>query len=208
MASLSPLHTAKSIQVFSQFSSKCLPCRLQSLLLSFSALSVQDDYNRVKPQGEPAETTVSATKVKKAEAAKKVSLFDEWEQTGDWAETEHTTDPAESTRSGWDFFKSLVAENLGVEAPPLANSTANTTEDDAVAREEAAATSEPTPPCSVLLPVDFARGVTCWNDTEVWSRDVVMEKVLSQLWNTFDPIAARTDNTEGSYVKNRLCRPR
>ena len=199
---LSVLHTAKSIRVFSQFSFKSLPYKLQSNLLSFSALSVKDDYSRVKAQAEPAEPTVSATKAKKADAS---SLFDEWERTGDWADTEQTTEPAESTRSGWDFFKSLVAENLGVEAPPPDNSTADTTEADAVARENAAATSEPTPPCSVLLPVDFSRGVKCWNDTEIWSRDLVMEKVLSQLWKTFDPMAAinnQTDNTEGSYRKS------
>ena len=157
----------------------------------------------MKPQAEPAKPTVSATKVKKVKQAKAASLFDDWERTGDWADTEQTTEPAETTRSGWDFFKSLVAENLGVEAPPPpANSTADTTEDDAVARDEAAAvTTDPTPPCSILLPVDFSRGVRCWNDTEVWSRDLVMEKVLSQLWKTFDPMAARinqTDNTGGS----------
>lgn len=49
--------------------------------------------------------------------------------------------------------------------------------------------TSPPPPCSSLLPIDLETGVPCWNDTIVWTRDPVMEKLLTQLWETFDPVA-------------------
>jgi len=46
------------------------------------------------------------------------------------------------------------------------------------------------PPCSELLPIDIERGFKCYNDTEVWTRDPVMEKTLTQLWKSFDPMGS------------------
>jgi len=49
------------------------------------------------------------------------------------------------------------------------------------------------PPCSELLPIDIERGFKCYNDTEVWTRDPVMEKTLTQLWKSFDPMGSGGD---------------
>ena len=90
------------------------------------------------------------------------------------------------TRSGWDFVKNVMAVNMGLDHPdkpsePQSESVTDAKIDTANQQPADLEPMEPSEevkdqltttlsPCSVLLPVDFERGVRCWNDTQIWIR--------------------------------------